>query len=545
MASKGLTCSPFQRKLLSLADLLDKTADHSTEAQLRRVVKEVTDQLRRLATERELSDVIVENTEACPGEPFPSPLEPVSVATPLGMPPVAWASPTPWGPATPMHSSAMANPLHAALGLQELWRTTEFAKSPTLPVKDFADGPAAAAAARPPLGKRRSELTPERVPEGELVAASPKPSSAVPRSSSSTAPAPVFAAGGDGLAATGHGSFGVAATFKAGKSSGGEPLKVGPYRLATGCDNGRIRVSDAFTGKVVCEVTRNRLLWSVAWHPSGAKIVAGGDDCKLLVFDAQSGSVELEVQFPKPVRCVAWCSSGRRVAACSGKSLYILDAYTGQRRVEVSSRMFLWAVAWSADGKSLAAGGEDKRLKVFEADTGNLKSELLLGGVVLSLVWRSQAASRPLLAAGCNDGVLRLVEAAPSTPLRLGLEVNLEDGGIRALAWDGSGRFLAVGTGGTGVQAKVHIFELRESDATTAGGTASGNGSACSALHLALRWQVPHDGYVRALSFHPAELLCVSGSDDGMLRIMNVDDCKVEREEALGAFVRAVAWSPV
>ena len=81
--------------------------------------------------------------------------------------------------------------------------------------------------------------------------------------------------------------------------------------MATGCDDGWLRIVDAASGVVEQEVCHGSKghgseVRSVAWSPSGAKVMTGCCDGQLRTVDAASGVVERQMSHGHYIMCGAW-----------------------------------------------------------------------------------------------------------------------------------------------------------------------------------------------------------------------------------------------
>lgn len=453
-------------------------------------------------------------------------------ATPAGPGP-AWPSPGPRGPAAPMESWLPATmfpgtPLDipslqiSVAAAEFVGRRTPAPKSggqhfgrgePGLPDNAYDDGLSPVQEGDSPDAEGSFDGSMSRTANASQRTASNAGNSETPGSAASP----------------GCFDFGPKAVFDEAKAEQEEEVSMavqhsagadgadGAHRLATGSDDGRLRVEDGVTGRLSFEVPRKRLLWSVAWSPTGHKVACAGDDCKLCVVNSVDGSVDYEIDHARPVRGVAWCPQGRRIATISGRDLRVLDAASGRQGLGVPHRTFLVALAWRPDGNRIATGSEDKRLQIRNADTGDLLLEVIHHGVVHSLAWKPGGS---IVATGCGDGIVRLVDAANSA-----VTAQFSGGAaVRAVAWNPKGTLLAIGIGGgmPGVGPKARVFEVE-----------SGR----------CRLEVSTGGFVRALAWDALGQRIAVGSDDGVLRIVNYYEQRVERSETLGGYVRAVAWS--
>mmetsp|Transcript_50164 Transcript_50164/g.92650 ORF Transcript_50164/g.92650 Transcript_50164/m.92650 type:complete len:543 (-) Transcript_50164:206-1834(-) len=287
-------------------------------------------------------------------------------------------------------------------------------------------------------------------------------------------------------------------------------------RLATGSDDGRLRVSNAETGALEHEILHSRLIWSLAWNPSGNRLAVGGEDRKLRLVDVDAGGTFVEVDHPRAVRSVAWCPSGDRVATACGFDVRVVSATTGRVLLERSLPKFLWAVAWHPAGAKLAVASEDKRVRVIDAATGEVQMEVEHKAVVHTVAWNN---SGQLLATGSGDGMMRIVDAVTGKSVT---EVE-HKGAVRVVAWSPcDDELLATGTGGSGDDRKARVVNIRTLDCMST---------------------VTHEGFVRALAWDPTGQRLATGSDDGLVRVVHVRTNVIEKEEFHSGYVRAVAWS--
>jgi WD40 repeat protein len=123
---------------------------------------------------------------------------------------------------------------------------------------------------------------------------------------------------------------------------------------------------------------RNHSVWSVAWSPDGTKLASGSSDDTLKIWNAKTGKCESTLTVDKTVTSVAFSPDGSKIAACHSKKIQLFDAQTQEKlgsplRGHSES---VRAVSWSPDGTMLASGSEDKTIKLWDAQTGQVQSTL-------------------------------------------------------------------------------------------------------------------------------------------------------------------------
>ena len=157
------------------------------------------------------------------------------------------------------------------------------------------------------------------------------------------------------------------------------------------CSDGKIRVWNVATGKLVNAVGKGPGLKSVAYDADGKRLVASGFDQNVHVFDAASGAEIRSIPVPQLMLSHAIFSpDGKEVVICAWKGTGqadkppLLAAYTIDD-ASVPPRQFptqpasVLSLAFLPDGKTLVAGGgiENGRgsLRVFDFATAKLLGE--------------------------------------------------------------------------------------------------------------------------------------------------------------------------
>lgn len=214
---------------------------------------------------------------------------------------------------------------------------------------------------------------------------------------------------------------------------------------------------------------------------------------------------ELTVQGVGSMESAAFSPDGGRISAISGEGDLLLWEVGGQRLIwrmekahERPSELSRWALGFSADGRWLATGGDDRRLIVWEANTGKKVAEVadFLGGI-RSLAFRPD---NKRLAVGQDDGKIAFIDTAtwkiPGPPLSL-----------------------------PGPRSRTGPFHERENSITSISFSpdskrmASGVGDGSLVL-----WRVDEgDWRGRELSGHKGRILHTAFSSDGA-RLVSVDD---------------------
>jgi WD40 repeat protein len=229
-------------------------------------------------------------------------------------------------------------------------------------------------------------------------------------------------------------------------------------------DNAQVLVVDALTGDVVLRrvLSGDTGKIGVAFSPDGSRVVVSST-AGLECFSVPEGTSQWSSKAISPGLAFKPDSSILATAPLAEDYVALLDAATGAERGRlrgVSRNKATWALSWSPDGHQLAAGSDDKTLKVWRPDAG----------VDPTLVQR--AHDRDVKGVAWNSDGTRLATAALDGSVAIwavpgGEEVATFTGhssGVRAVAWSKDDRTIATG-GEDGVS---RLFAVRMEDVLAA-----------------------------------------------------------------------------
>lgn len=217
--------------------------------------------------------------------------------------------------------------------------------------------------------------------------------------------------------------------------------------LASSSVDGTARIWDARTGatRLVLRGHTDQVI-GVAWYPDGSRLVTGSADKSLRLWDAATGQT-LRTYHPKgiqaPIRVIAIAPDGMTVAAGDrAGTICVFDTRTGTQVAVLSgSAQGVLALAYRPAGAVLASAGLDTRTRLW-----NLALATPLAAFppypifVRSLAW---SRSGEVIATGYEDGAV-LFRRASGPPTLMGKIQAV--GAARALAWNGPGDAVAIGT---------------------------------------------------------------------------------------------------
>jgi WD40 repeat protein len=195
----------------------------------------------------------------------------------------------------------------------------------------------------------------------------------------------------------------------------------------------KIAIGDLKTGKPVRDLHTGSMCLNVEFSPDGKRVVAGTIDKQVMVFDVASGKrVSVFNDHRAPITRVAFLPNNSEVASNGqDKMLRIWDAQTAKERLAIAHPEVAWGLAVSPDGRLIATGtggpteghpiaqrvtpAKEYVIRLFDAGSGELVRELHgHTDVVYSLVFSPDGRT---LASGGWDATIRVWDVATGREL--------------------------------------------------------------------------------------------------------------------------------
>jgi WD40 repeat protein len=285
--------------------------------------------------------------------------------------------------------------------------------------------------------------------------------------------------------------------------------------LAAGTSNNELRVwqvkdfdfSHRFTGKGHTNWVR-----TVAFNPMDDLLASGSDDQTVRIWNYVSGECMKTLKHPCRVYAVAFSLDGKTLA-CGGNDqlIYLWETGTWERKGQWKGHTDrIYTLAFSPDETSLVSGGRDTTVRVWDVRSGQVQ-RILTDPQAQAQIVRCVAFSPDgrTVASGGHDSNVRLWHIR-SGRLHLRLPFKLPEIGprrprstfedhtdvVRSVAFDPTGKILASGS----EDQTVRLWNT-------------------SAQKLLARLS---SGRVRSVAFNPTRPMLASGNEDQTIRIWEV-----------------------
>ena len=198
--------------------------------------------------------------------------------------------------------------------------------------------------------------------------------------------------------------------------------------LASGSEDMTIRLWNMHTGEHKRTLNGHQhRVYSVAFSPDGKTLASGSDDNTIRLWNVNTGETERILtghagEFEgvdnghssvEGVKSVAFSPDGKTLASGGGDNvIHLWDIGTGKRKMTlVGHTHWVFSLAFSPDGKTLASGSVDSDIRLWDPHTGEPKKTLTgHGNWVRSIAFSSDGKT---LVSGSDDGSVLIWEINP------------------------------------------------------------------------------------------------------------------------------------
>jgi len=231
-------------------------------------------------------------------------------------------------------------------------------------------------------------------------------------------------------------------------------------RLASAGRDGKIRVWDWAAGEELLAIQAHKKgCNAVAYSPDGSYLASAGNDGMVRIWDPASGKLVSEMiggAFGIPA--IAFTPDGSGLAIANGDIIRIRDVQTGRFVKTLRSAGSLSSLAIAPDGSTLAAGGSNNLLLLWDLPQGEIRFTLVghqgENGRPAALIWRvGFNPGGSLLASASGDRTVRVWDVASG---ELVATLTGHTAAVTSLAFSPDGRWLATG----GLDARVRIWGI-------------------------------------------------------------------------------------
>jgi WD40 repeat protein len=331
-------------------------------------------------------------------------------------------------------------------------------------------------------------------------------------------------------------------------------------RVVTGCADGRARLWDADTGKLVAELRHRDGVGLVLFTPDGKTIVTGSDDHSVRLWDPVDGHALGEPMMNTDfLDSLAVSNDGKMAAAgLANRTAQIWDLATGKQiGAPITDPSRVSWVGFSPDNRYLVTATRNHAARMWDVTTGKLVRDFAHEGPVKTFAFSKDGK---YFVTGGMAPAARLWDPETGKPLG---PIYPHENAVNCVAFSPDGKTLLTGSDdhtarlwetATGKPIGVPLVHTGVLDAVAfspdgkVAATASGDGTARlwdAATGRPLGAPLPHDAIVSAVAFGPDGKRLLTGSWDGRARLWDaVPPARAVKELPADGPVQAAAFSP-
>ena len=139
--------------------------------------------------------------------------------------------------------------------------------------------------------------------------------------------------------------------------------------LASGGDDGTVRIWDTATGRAIHQFNHGSAVRSLVFSPNNEFVASSGGDASIHLWDVAKGKDNLEMM-GLPLACLAFSPDGKLLACgcgvsttSSGARQMVFEVKTGKPIKEWTGFDFATAIAFSPDGRFLISSNDNETLR--------------------------------------------------------------------------------------------------------------------------------------------------------------------------------------
>ncbi|MFM2310967.1 MAG: hypothetical protein RLZZ04_243 [Cyanobacteriota bacterium] len=266
--------------------------------------------------------------------------------------------------------------------------------------------------------------------------------------------------------------------------------------IASGSSDKTVRIWNLQSGKLISTERHNSWVWMVDFSPDGQTLVSCSKDETIKLWDVSTKKCRRTFRSHVKIWTVKFSPDGKLLAnGNQDGTVCFWDSSTGEnlRCIEAHS-LWIWAIAFSPDGKSLASGSADTTIKIWDVETGECRLNLSNSNKVLSVAFHPNGR----MIAGGDGKSIKLWDLETGKLIQTFVGHNAT---ILSLVFNSEGNILM--SGGDSIDSTIRIWSVD-------------TGRCIQVLH-------GHKSAVRGLNLTPNNQTLVSGSNDGMIRLWDLE----------------------